>query len=330
MNRRSHPSRRRLAPQPVWLLMCWCVWGVACSDEPSTSSKDNNWTLTDPNDQGGQDMRVDADMPEGVDMAPLDMPADMPEGVDMAPDMQVAQDMGPARDVLTGELLAAGDWLALIQIPAIGQGGVGIMLEMTFTAGGEVTVSIEGSRSGKWQILDNGALYIYDLTKIEADDFDQVFLDPVTRDGVITGLKVRDPSNPNAPVLEQRWAGQAPVVSIDELRGRWQSKTGIPGENGQTVYLGLRVDEQRTIEYGVINQGNFAAFATESGATMTFADGRTFWHFDPPTRTADIPAIAGQLLRTASGELRVFSPLEDEANDRFFALELERVEQFRP
>lgn len=334
---KKSPRRRRLAARPVWLLMCWCVWGAAaCSSEPDPASKDNNWMLTDPNDQGGKDMPegVDLserrDMPEGVDLAELDMPVDMPEGVDMAPDMQTIEDMGPSRDALSGELLAAGDWLAFIPLPALGEGAVGVMLKMAFTLGGQVTVYIEGSRAGKWQILDNGSLYIYELTKVKPDDFDQLFLDPIKRDGVITGLKVRDPNNPDTPVLEQRWEGQRPAVSIDDVKGRWQSKTGFPGENGQTVYLGLRVDDQRTIEYGVVNQGNFAAFATESGQTMTFADGRTFWHFNPPTRNVEIPALAGQILRTASGNLRVFSPVEDKPNDRFFAVELEPVDQFKP
>jgi hypothetical protein len=315
---------------------------VACGDEAEVSDDPNGFDL------GGEDMARDmasdpdqadppdmADQPdEGIDLSRPDM-EDMPEGPDLGPDsppdmpdMPDEPDLAPPGSLEM--VLAQAGWIGIIPIQAVGQGDVGAAARLDFSPDGTMSLYGEGTRNGKWQVLADGSIYLFELMPTGPNDAAQLILDVNKQGDVVRSLSVR-----GAPqfVFEQLELRSAVDFTVSDLVGRWQAAQGVPDDQGNTLYLAMRVDQQGLFEYGVTNQGNFAAFLTAPGTTSTLLDRRTFWYFVPPVPRANTVALAGQLLANPAGGVRMFVPFEytsPQGVKTLLSVELSKVATFRP
>lgn len=308
---------------------------IACGDDDPASDRPDGWMVgieemgqdqsgspdQDPLDQGAPDLPLPPDMPGTPDMAP-DAPPDMPDVPDAPPDM-------PPPGSLEMTLVQA-PWVAIVDVQAVGQGDVGVAAGLEFQADGSVALSAEGTRRGRWQTLQSGSVYIFDLLPTPAGESDELLLDPIKQGDAVIAMSIRGASQ---IVFEQHALRSARYVTVSDLTGRWQSLQGVRDDQGNTVYLAMRVNADGSFEYGITSRGNFAAFLTAPGSTATLRDQRTFWYFVPPVPQPNTISLAGQLLRTAGGDIRMFAPFEytdPQGQKTLLSVELAKVAQFRP
>jgi hypothetical protein len=321
----------------------WLVVGLvavlcaaACGDEDAVADSPDGFMVGDdremgadmagPQDQGGPDQGPGDDMP----IEPDDMPSTPDMRPDMAPDMPPEPDM-PAPNTLEAALVQA-PWVGIFPIAeAVGEGVVGGAAGLDFAADGTVALHGEGTRRGKWQVLQDGSVYLFDLVPTEPGEFNQLILDVNRRGGAVTSLEVRGARG--EIVFEQHALRSARDFTVSDLVGRWQALQGGRDEQGNLVYLAMRVDADGTFEYGATAGGNFVAFLTAPGSTLLLADRRSFWYFVPPINRPDTVALSGQLLRTSADEIRLFVPYEytsPQGVKSLLSVELRKVSAFRP
>lgn len=329
----------RQATLYMFMLTTLAINAMACgSDDPSQQDKNNRWQLTDMSPGGdmsvGQDMAAPPDMSITQDMAVTpdlsvaqDMGQDMPPALDMAPDMAI-----PIDDPLTRDLVRA-PWLGILELDSQGSQSIGFALELTFGADKSVKVSVNQTREGKWQELDNGRIFIYDLPKDDGTGTEELFFDPVRVDGQLKALSLLVSVNPQRTLpFEQVSARSARDFTTSELTGRWQSLNRHTNKNNDNFHIALRIDATGRMEYGVLGRDEiFRGFLDYPISTATFSDQRSFWHVIPPTNSMMTPPLAGQLLRAVDGSVRLFAPIgekDDRGEDIFFTYELRKVTEF--
>lgn len=335
--RQLTPSLMKLLPIT---LLGLCLGLSACgADERSNTDTNNRWQLTDMSAKQDMNQRQDMARPQDIggdldvrqDMAV----ADMSVTDDMAQDMAPVDDMAPDMsidDPLTRDLVRA-PWLGILELESQGSQSVGLALELTFSADKTVKVSVNQTRVGKWQELDNGRIFIYDLPKDDGTGNEELFFEPVRVQGQLRALSLTISVNPQRTLpFEQVSARSARDFTRSELTGRWQSINRHTNRNNDTFHIALRIDAAGRMEYGVLGRDEiFRGFLDYPINTATFSDQRSFWHVIPPTNSMMTPPLAGQLLRAVDGSVRLFAPIgekDDRGEDIFFTYELRKVTDF--
>lgn len=310
---------------------------AACGDDDPAADRPDGWMVGAEEmgqdqggspDQGAPDLPPPLDMPDTPDSGP-DAPPDMPDVPDAPPDLPDAPPDMPPPGSLEMTLVQA-PWLAIVDVQAVGQGDVGVAAGLEFQADGSVALSAEGTRRGRWQTLQSGSVYIFDLLPTPAGESDELLLDPIKQGDAVVAMSIRGASQ---IVFEQHALRSARDITVSDITGRWQALQGVPDEQGNTVYLAMRVNADATFEYGITSQGNFAAFLTAPGSTAWLRDQRSFWYFVPPLPQPNTISLAGQLLLTAGGDIRMFAPFEytdPRGQKTLLSVELAKVAQFRP
>lgn len=314
----------------------WLVVGLvavlgaaACGDEDAVADSPDGFMIGDDREMGA-DMAPDQAPVDDMPLVLDDMPSTPDMRPDMAPDMPVEPDM-PAPNTLEAALVQA-PWVAIVPVAeAVGEGVVGGAAGLDFAADGTLALHGEGTRRGKWQVLQDGSVYLFDLAPTIPGEFDQLILDVNKRGDAVTSLEIRGAEG--QIVFEQHALRSARDFTVSDLAGRWQAIQGRPDEQGNIIYLAMRVDADGTFEYGAAAGGNFIAFLTSPGSTLLLADRRSFWYFVPPVSRPDTVALSGQLLRTSADEIRLFVPYEytsPQGVKTILSVELRKVNAFRP
>lgn len=310
---------------------------AACgSDDNSVRTQnDGRWMISD--------MGAQADMsatPQDMSSIVEDMsqPEDMGRGdqgatLDMAPeDMTPPQaDMAPSDPFVRA--LTSSPWLGIFELESQGSQSVGIAIELEFGDDQSVTFKTNTARTGKWQRLNNGRLFIYELPKDDGSGDDELFFDVVEEGGQVRALSLLLSADPVRTMpFEQISARSARDFTVSELTGRWQSLQTHTNPNNNTFHLALRVDAAAQLEYGIFGPDEiFRGIFSYPIQTATFSDKRSFWYITPPTSDPTFMPVAGQLLRAVDGSVRLFAPVSEKdsrGEDVFFTYELTKVTQF--
>ena len=259
---------------------------VACGSEDTGGNEGNDWDLSD--DAGLNDVDDnlgDPDADEDVD-EDTDEPIDDPVGV--VPEAFVGQ-----------------TWYAVVRItddPAI----AGLYTGVEFVDDENIRVHSNIVRDGKWTILGNDDLHLYDIEPAPGQsEPEQWVLQPQLEDEKVVAIEAALPETHIAPYrLRFEPPGDA-SIDYSELEGRWQATQTVTNEDGATFYLASRFNDNGIVEYGIVGEeDNFIGFLNGSGDTHTYGTGETFWTLIPGSASDGHP-IAGEV-REIDGEYRIY------------------------
>lgn len=283
----------------VWMvcLVALALSLSACTEDNGTGSSNNGWDVGQGNDGGGPDA------------------GDTTSGPDTSPDGSVPDAIGDATVVdagqttpFTPEGLASKPWYGVTPLtsdPAV----TGSMFKVDFHADMTVTVGFRGEVSGKWEIFGDDRLRLFELEQADGQPNEptQLVLDADLSGDNLDGLELLIPRQNQPPyLLRFEQLGDADVT-VDDLDGKWQSDDTFPGENGDMYWLVVRVMGDYA-GYGFYNGGAYVEFAGGDAHTITYDSGETFWFYEPPTTGDPKPALCGELVVDAAGEMTLYAP----------------------
>ncbi|MFU8802343.1 MAG: hypothetical protein ACNA8W_00900 [Bradymonadaceae bacterium] len=200
----------------------------------------------------------------------------------------------------------------------------GVYMDFTFYEDGRAEMRNDQVREGRWAILDNDDIHVFDLDN-EPDQF--VFGTVLNQNNRLVALELTIPAWEGIPPyrLGLERIG-SPHVSLSDIEGRWQSEDTVTNQHG-TFTLGIRIGNDGFIEIGIVTGTNFGGFSSGDGHTQTFTSGTTYWVMRPDAE--DAAAVAGQIVGQGE-DRRIYQFVEVGVgvNAQLEAIAFQAVERF--